>query len=103
MQKRDRERVLAEITLSYLMRLAIEQGCPVSREQALEFLNEEGRAYEMWKSHDAGGGGFYRTQLTGAIHCARVQIRSYFDSHTPDLTDRRVGTLFVTMHRSPGT
>lgn len=49
MQKRNREKVLAEITLSYLMRLAIEQGCPVSREQALEFLNEEGRAYEMWK------------------------------------------------------
>ena len=65
MQKRNRERVLAEITLSYLMRLAIEQGCPVSREQALEFLNEEGRAYEMWKSHDAGGGGFYRTAYGG--------------------------------------
>lgn len=49
MQKRIRERVSAEITLSYLMRLAIEQGCPVSREQALEFLNQDGRAYEMWK------------------------------------------------------
>ena len=49
MQKRNRERVLAEITISYLMRLGIEQGCPMSREQALEFLNEGGRAYEMWK------------------------------------------------------
>jgi hypothetical protein len=23
--------------------------CPVSREQALAFLNQEGRAFEMWK------------------------------------------------------
>ena len=47
--KKDRERVIAEITLSHLMRLGNEQGCPVSREQALEFLNQEGRAFEMWK------------------------------------------------------
>ncbi len=31
------------------MRLGNEQGCPVSREQALAFLNQEGRAFEMWK------------------------------------------------------
>jgi hypothetical protein len=47
--KKDRERVIAEITLSHLMRLGNEQGCPVSREQALVFLNQEGRAFEMWK------------------------------------------------------
>lgn len=48
-EKKDRERVIAEITLSHLMRLGNEQGCPVSREQALAFLNQEGRAFEMWK------------------------------------------------------
>ena len=47
--KKDRERVIAEITLSHLMRLGNEQGRPVSREQALAFLNQEGRAFEMWK------------------------------------------------------
>ena len=47
--KKDRQRVIAEITLSHLMRLGNEQGCPVSREQALAFLNQEGRAFEMWK------------------------------------------------------
>ena len=47
--KKDRERVIAEITLSHLMSLGNEQGCPVSREQALAFLNQEGRAFEMWK------------------------------------------------------
>ena len=47
--KKNRERVIAEITLSHLMRLGNEQGCPVSREQALAFLNQEGQAFEMWK------------------------------------------------------
>jgi len=47
--KKDRERVIAEVTLSHLIRLADEQGRPVSRQQALKFLNEEGQAFEMWK------------------------------------------------------
>ena len=47
--KKNRERVIAEITLSHLIRLGNEQGCPVSREQALEFLNQERRPFEMWK------------------------------------------------------
>lgn len=48
-KKKDRERVIAEITLSHLMRLENKEGCPVSREQALAFLNQEGQAFEMWK------------------------------------------------------
>jgi len=47
--KKDRERVIAEITLSHLIRLGDEQGSPVSREQALAFLNQEGWAFEMWR------------------------------------------------------
>ena len=65
MRKRNRERVSAEITLSYLMRLAIEQGCPVSREQALEFLNEQGRAYEMWKRMMQAAEDFIARSLRG--------------------------------------
>ena len=48
-EKKDRDRVTAEITLPYLLRLAKEQGCAVSQEQAVTFLNQEGHAYEMWK------------------------------------------------------
>jgi hypothetical protein len=48
-EKKDRERITAEITLPHLMRLENEQGCPVSREQALAFLNQRGAAFEMWK------------------------------------------------------
>jgi hypothetical protein len=47
-EKKARDRVMAEITLSHLLRLAKEHGCPISREQALAFLNQEGRAFEMW-------------------------------------------------------
>lgn len=47
--KKDRERVIAEITLSHLIRLGNEQGRRVNREQALAFLNREGQAFEMWK------------------------------------------------------
>ena len=48
-EKKDRERVIAEITLSHLIRLGNEQGCPLTRQEALAFLNQQGRAFEMWK------------------------------------------------------
>ena len=47
--KKNRERVIAEITVSYLIRLGNEQGRPLSRQQALAFLNQHGQAHEMWK------------------------------------------------------
>jgi len=48
-EKKDRDRVVAEITLSHVLRLATEQDSPESREQALAFFNQAGHAYEMWK------------------------------------------------------
>lgn len=48
-EKKGRERVIAEITLSHLIRLGNEQGRPVSQQQALALLNQEGRAFEVWK------------------------------------------------------
>jgi hypothetical protein len=39
--------VVVEITLSIFLRLATEQVSHVSREQALAFLNQEGRAFEL--------------------------------------------------------
>jgi len=63
MQKRHRDRVMAEITLSHLLRLANEHGCPVSREQALAFLNEQGHAFEMWKHMMQAGEEFIASSL----------------------------------------
>ena len=72
--KKDRERVIAEITLSHLMRLGNEQGCPVSREQALAFLNQEGRAFEMWKQMMQAGEEFIaRSLLRQCISPERAQ------------------------------
>jgi hypothetical protein len=66
-EKKDRDRVMAEITLSHVLRLPTEQGSPVSREQALAFFNQEGRAFEMWKQMMQAGEEFYCRQLIEAV------------------------------------
>jgi hypothetical protein len=57
--------VMAEITLSHLLRLANEHGCSVSREQALAFLNQQGHAFEMWKQMMQAGEDFIARSLLG--------------------------------------
>ncbi|HXJ87830.1 MAG TPA: hypothetical protein VMS18_13495 [Candidatus Binatia bacterium] len=73
-EKKDRERVMAEITISYVLRLASEQGCSVSREQARVFLNEEGRAYEMWKHMMQAGEEFIASSLLQSAPRPRPSI-----------------------------
>ena len=72
--KKDRDRVMAEITLAHLLRLAQEQGCSVSREQARVFLNEEGRAYEMWKHMMQAGEEFIAASLLQSASSHRGTI-----------------------------
>ena len=74
MQNKDRDRVMAEITLPHLLRLASERGCSVSREQALVFLNEEGRAYEMWKHMMQAGKEFIASSLLQSESGQRPRI-----------------------------
>ena len=62
-EKKDRDRVVAEITLPYLLRLATEQGRAINRQQALAFLNEEGHAFEMWKHMMRAGEEFIACSL----------------------------------------
>ena len=47
--KKKREKVVAQITTAHLIALMQEQGRSLDRQQAVNFLNEEGRAYLMWK------------------------------------------------------
>ena len=61
-EKRKRDKVIAEITLLHLKRLAGEQGLHVSREQALVFLNQDS-AYEMWKHMMHAGEEFIKRSL----------------------------------------
>ena len=75
-QKKDRDRVMAEITLSHLLRLANEQGCSVSREQALAFLNEQGRAFEMWKHMMQAGEEFIASSLLQSVSRHRPTIEA---------------------------
>jgi len=62
--KRNRDRVMAEITPFHLMLLASEHGCSVSREQAMAFLNQES-AQEMWKHMMQAGLDFIACSLLG--------------------------------------
>jgi hypothetical protein len=62
-EKKDRDRVMAEITLSHLLRLADEQGCHVTRQEALAFFNQEGRAFDMWRHMMQAGEEFIASSL----------------------------------------
>jgi hypothetical protein len=48
-EKKKREKVTAEITLAHLLEFAQESGLNLSREEAVAFFNQNGRAYAMWK------------------------------------------------------
>ena len=48
-EKKKREKVNAEITVTHLIQFARELGVHMSREEAIAFLNRDGRAYGMWK------------------------------------------------------
>ncbi len=49
-EKKKREKVVAEITVAHLTEFAGELGRNMTQEEAIAFLNKEGRAYEMWKT-----------------------------------------------------
>ena len=53
--KKLKERVVAEISVPYLVQVAAECGISLTREQAVDFLNRDGRAYDIWK-HMMGAG-----------------------------------------------
>jgi len=48
-EKKKREKVIAEISVTHLIQFARELGEHISREEAIAFLNRDGRAYGMWQ------------------------------------------------------
>lgn len=62
--KRKRDRVVAEITAAYLVQIVREYGRPLDQEQALNFLNEKGRAYDMWKEMMYAGENYIKSNLS---------------------------------------
>jgi hypothetical protein len=62
-EKKNRERVVAEITLAYIVQFTEEMGVPLSREDAAAFLNRNGHAYAMWKCMMQAGEDYVRAEL----------------------------------------
>ena len=62
-EKRKREKVVAEITTAHLIQLMEQQGRSLDRQQAVNFLNEDGRAYLMWKQMMYAGENYIKDVL----------------------------------------
>ena len=58
-----RQKVVAEMTAVHLQQFAREMGTSLSTPDALVFLNEHGRAYEMWKQMMRAGEDYIKTKL----------------------------------------
>ena len=61
--RKPREKVVAEITAPYLAQVAAGIGHELSREDAMAFLNQEGRAYAMWKQMMRAGEEYIKSTL----------------------------------------
>ena len=75
-EKKKREKVVAEITIGHLTQFAQEIGRPLSSEEAIAFLNQHGRAYEMWKH---------------MMEAAEQYIKTTLHSRSPVLVPRQGG------------
>ena len=74
--RRKRDRVVAEITSAYLMQVVAEYGRHLNQEQALNFLNQEGRAYEMWKQMMYAGENYIKSNLAQPSQPSAEKLRS---------------------------
>lgn len=65
-----RQKVVAEITLAHLTQCAQELGGNLTLQEAVEFLNHHGHAYEMWKRMMQAGEEYMKSALQ-----ARTAVR----------------------------
>jgi hypothetical protein len=66
----DSERVMAEITISDVLRVAREVGMPVSTREAQLFLRDGSRAHRMWKQMVEAG----RQYIAESLEAERQDI-----------------------------
>jgi hypothetical protein len=62
-EKKKREKVSAEITAAHLIQFAREVGTRMTQEDAIAFLNRNGRAYDMWKHMMQAGEDYIKKTL----------------------------------------
>jgi len=62
-ERKKREKVVAEINVQHVAQFAAEIGRALNQDEAIAFLNCEGRAYEMWKQMMRAGGEYIKFAL----------------------------------------
>ncbi len=62
-KRRKRDKVVAEITAAHVIMLMQEQGEFLGRQQAVDFLNEHGRAQTMWTQMMYAGENYIKSVL----------------------------------------
>ena len=68
-----RQKVVAEMTSVHLQQFAREVGASLSAPDALVFLNEHGRAYEMWKHMMRAGEEYIKAKLQESHRATSVR------------------------------
>jgi len=67
------QKVVSEMTATHLQQFAREMGASLSGRDALVFLNEHGRAYEMWKQMMRAGEEYIKTKLQESCRPATIR------------------------------
>lgn len=68
-----REKVTAEITLAHLQQFAAESGTHMSATEVATFLNQNGRAHDLWVHMMQAGEDYIRTALDQQVGLPSVQ------------------------------
>ena len=76
MPKKKREKVVAEITATHLMRLMQEQGRVLDAQQAVSFFNDGDRAYIMWMQMMHAGENCIKSVLVSASQSSATGLHS---------------------------
>lgn len=74
--RKKRDRVVAEITAAYLVEVVQEHGRHLDQEQALNFLNQDGRAYGMWKEMMYAGENYIKSELARPSQTSADTLKS---------------------------
>lgn len=82
-EKKKRQKVVAEITVAHLTEFASEIDSELTQDEAIAFLNEEGRAYEMWKHMMRAGEEYIKSALQRE---ARTQLPGTRSASPPRFT-----------------
>ena len=76
MPRKKREKVVAEITATHLMRLMQEQGRVLDPQQAVSFFNDGDRAYIMWMQMMYAGENYIKSVLAPDPQSSATSLNS---------------------------